>query len=387
MVSIESPYTPGEMATFTPGRERERDNYFQLLVSTAGTGKFQGRIQVLQGARGVGKTSLLRAVQRRADTLGLTTVFITASATEGLSLLGHGLAERLAEFEPTSLTDQFTAAISTIGVRLGPAEVGLDVTRRTSPPGAVSNLKRALRTVAASTAKARRGLAIFVDEIQEMPPADIFTLAAAWQELDAESKAVKKDRLAAVLFTAGLSNSQEIITSGASFGERFKFSTVGNLDHEAATQALVEPALELGVSWDAAAVDAVLSTSSGYPYFLQLYAHETWDSVARLEGDRISVADTRSGIDAAVPQIDTFYRGRWNKATPAEQKLLVAIARSGNEELRRGDLAERMGVATTDISMVRASLLGKGLITVPRHGWLAFNAPGFGNFILNEIEG
>lgn len=46
-----------------------------------------------------------------------------------------------------------------------------------------------------------------------------------------------------------------------------------------------------------------------------------------------------------------------------------------------------MGVKTTDISMARASLLGKGILTAPRYGVLAFNAPGFGEFILNELDG
>lgn len=384
---LASPYTPGEMATFTPGREKEQARYERLLVSVAGEQVMSGRIQVLQGPRGVGKTSLLRAVERRAAALGLTTVFTTATRTEGLSQLADRISTELATLEPVSVSERFLAAVSKVGVKVGPVGADVDLSKAPAPEGAVDNLIEIITTAARSTAKARRGLALFVDEIQEMPKADMRTLATAWQELDAAVKKKDAHQVPAVLIAAGLSNSQEVITEAATFGERFRFSSIGNLTTAAAKQAVLEPSLRFEVQWRSAAVDLVVERSTGYPYFLQVYAQETWDASTRHPGDWIEEDDAVEGIEAADPQIETFYRGRWNRATAAEKRILVAIAQGGTDEMKRADIAERLGVKTGDIGMARASLLGKGLLAAPQRGVLALNAPGFGQFILDEIEG
>ncbi|WP_226347236.1 ATP-binding protein [Agilicoccus flavus] len=384
---VPSPYTPGSTAVFTPGRERERAAFDRILVDVAGSGRFHGRVQVLQGARGVGKTSLLRAAERTARRLGLATVFVTATQTEGLSLVAQELRGVMTHLAPRSVTDRFAASVSKIGVKLGPAEVAVDLQRAQPPDSAVAHLKSVLTAVARTTEKANRGLVLFVDEMQDVPRPDIRTLSTAWQELDAEAKRDGAPPIPAAMMTAGLSNTQEAITAGASFGERFRFTRLGNLDVPAAAQAVVEPVLESGVGWEPDAVDALVERSAGYPYFIQLYAHETWEVRERRPGDRVGVADVQAGIDAAAEQIETLYRGRWNRATPAERRILVAIAEGGREELTRGEIADRLGVKGGDLGMARASLLGKGLLAVPRHGVLAFNAPGFGDFILDEIDG
>jgi len=186
---------------------------------------------------------------------------------------------------------------------------------------------------------------------------------------------------------AGLSSTQERVTEGASFAERFRFETVTNLPENAATAALFQPALEAGVIWESEALEIVLTRSGGYPYFVQLYGHEVWLSRERRSGDRIDLDDARSGVAAADEQVELFYRGRWNRATAAERRVLATIARSGLEEMSRAELAAALGMHSNDLSVARAALLGKGLLAVPRRGVLALNAPGFGQFILDETDG
>lgn len=154
-----SPYTPGEIATFTPGRERQTAMYERLMVEAAGTRRFQGRIHVIQGARGVGKTSLLRAAERKARRLGLATVFVTATGEEGLALVGDGLRQELERLSPASVTDRFLAAISTLGVKLGPAELSMEMDQARAPQNAVANLQSTISTVARCTDEAVPGSA------------------------------------------------------------------------------------------------------------------------------------------------------------------------------------------------------------------------------------
>ncbi|GAB95784.1 hypothetical protein BJY21_001225 [Kineosphaera limosa] len=384
---LASPYTPGDIATFTPGRERQTAALERSLVGVAGRQHFEGRIQVVQGARGVGKTSLLRAVERTATALGLSTAFVTASPGATLAPLADLLAHRMQQLSPMPLTEQFKHAVSRVGLRLGPAEVALDVRAASALPSAVSSLKQVVTAVAGATQATNRGLVIFIDELQDADPSEIRVLATAWQELQAEVHAAGAAALPAALMAAGLSSTQERVTEGASFAERFRFETVTNLPENAATAALFQPALEAGVIWESEALEIVLTRSGGYPYFVQLYGHEVWLSRERRSGDRIDLDDARSGVAAADEQVELFYRGRWNRATAAERRVLATIARSGLEEMSRAELAAALGMHSNDLSVARAALLGKGLLAVPRRGVLALNAPGFGQFILDETDG
>lgn len=66
-----SPYTPGELATDVPGRESQLAAISERLAYMTGLRRLIGRIRLDQGPRGVGKTSLLAAAQRRAQQLGM----------------------------------------------------------------------------------------------------------------------------------------------------------------------------------------------------------------------------------------------------------------------------------------------------------------------------
>lgn len=54
------------------------------------------------------------------------------------------------------------------------------------------------------------------------------------------------------------------------------------------------------------------------------------------------------------------------------------------QHVKRAFIADTLGVQTTDISELRRSLMDKGIIEAPRHGFLSFTAPGFADFILTE---
>ena len=62
---IASPYTPGTTPTVLVGRGEQLDGARADLAVMATYGRFQGRVRVDIGSRGVGKTSLLKAGARR----------------------------------------------------------------------------------------------------------------------------------------------------------------------------------------------------------------------------------------------------------------------------------------------------------------------------------
>jgi hypothetical protein len=80
---------------------------------------------------------------------------------------------------------------------------------------------------------------------------------------------------------------------------------------------------------------------------------------------------------------DGQYRGRWNRATPAERKLLTAIALSLDERgvASTADISSRLGKTTPSLSRARAGLLDKGLVEAVGYGQLSFTVPGFERFV------
>ncbi|WP_018118422.1 hypothetical protein [Corynebacterium mastitidis] len=54
--------------------------------------------------------------------------------------------------------------------------------------------------------------------------------------------------------------------------------------------------------------------------------------------------------------------------------------------MRRGHIAQELGIRTTDLSMARRSLMDKGLVDAPQHGFFEFTAPGFAEFVRRTAD-
>lgn len=89
-----SPYTPGQVAREVLGRGEQLAQVDERLIYLAELRRLIGRIRVDTGPRGVGKTSLLREVQRRAEALDIATAWVTGGGVETLT---RALAMQLEE--------------------------------------------------------------------------------------------------------------------------------------------------------------------------------------------------------------------------------------------------------------------------------------------------
>lgn len=376
-----SPYTPGVLASSLPGRERQLLEIREVLDTVALLRRFVGRIRVDVGSRGLGKTSLLRRAKEEAELRGHATAFVTA---------GNGpVLEELAAAITTAVGagPDLGGRIREATMHLGPSVANLEV-RAEWDGGATVGATRALRDLLGeASARAiddgRTGLVLLVDEFQACDEAALRTIAYAWQEMQVHDAAPP-----AALLAAGLSTTEDVVTSAASFGERIAYRRMENLDEVAVRRALTEPAAELGVSWSIEVLEAVVEATQGYPYFVQVYGDGVWRAAGSPDpGAELTPAHLAAAQDIVDADITGMMRSRWRKTTPREKEFLRAMIALGEGEVRRKDIAAQLGVATTDISMVRGSLLAKGLIDNPRHGYLAFAAPGFGRYLRDLDEG
>lgn len=207
-------------------------------------------------------------------------------------------------------------------------------------------------------------------------------LAYAWQHLQSEAP-----DLPAIAVAAGLSHSQDVITDAVSFAERFRYPRLKDLDDVAARAALTAPATSAGVDWHDSALASVLNEARGYPYFIQLLGDEVWKAAGYPDaGSSLGDDDVAGGVEGYHEAQQDFFRARWMKATDAEIRMLVAMASLGEADLRRRDIASQMGRTTNEISMVRRSLMDKGLIQSTGFGHLSFTAPGFADFVRTEAD-
>ncbi|MCY7395770.1 MAG: ATP-binding protein [Nocardioides sp.] len=388
---LPSPYTPGESPTFLVGRREQVEAAEADLALLAHYGRFLGRVRVDIGSRGVGKTSLLKAIREAALEAGAVTAWVTARADEslvaslvaaltvGLDGIGVDLSER------TPLSRRLRRLSLELGV--GPAKAGveLDVSGPAAPGSSAASAAFGAFVSAASTAArdaGSAGLCLLVDEIQAAHRTDLRTLAYAWQELQSAPGAP-----AAVIFAAGLPNAPDVLTAAVTFSERFAFRTLERLGEADATEALEAPAHVHRVTWSPELLARVLAQSQGYPYFLQLYGDALWRAAGPDEGDTLGPHLFDAARSRVESDLDTMFRSRWAKASPGERRLLAAMAGlSGDPEqpVRRGEVAEAMRVGTNDLSVPRRALLDKGLIEVAARGTLRFTVPGFAGFVRAE---
>lgn len=377
-----SPYTPGQVATAIPGRDAQVEAMRERLGYVSQFRRLAGRIRVDVGPRGVGKTSLLRTMQADAKAAGFESVWVTAGDGPFLAALTDGFEELVTSWKDRA-GETVRAALKTLRVSIGGISLGAGAESESDPtrrPSAGRALQDVIVPAVRAIAEHHAGLALFIDEIQSADADGLRALGYTWQHL--QSEAVD---LPAVVFAAGLSHSQDVITHAVSFGERFDYNHLGDLDGAAARFALTAPARDAGVRWDDNALEAALGKGQGYPYFIQLIGEQMWQAAGYPESGAVL---TIEHFQQAAQRFDSsrhdFFRARWVKASAREAELLAAIASLGDGPQRRMDVARELGVPTSAISMARSSLMDKGLIETVKHGYLNFTAPGFAQFVRDQ---
>lgn len=222
-------------------------------------------------------------------------------------------------------------------------------------------------------------MVFLVDEIQFLAKAELEAL------IGAVHRAVRRS-LPVTLAGAGLPQLPGLAGEAKSYAERlFRFPMIGELSRTAATEALVEPALSEGVSFEGGAVEHVLAYTEGYPYFLQEYGRAAWDLAA---GQRtITTADVVAAQDVVEAELDeSFFRARVQRSTREELRYLRAMSELGPEAQKAGDVAGVLGRTSDQVATLRTRLISKGLLWTPRYGYVRFTVPQFDRFMRRFMD-
>ena len=224
-----------------------------------------------------------------------------------------------------------------------------------------------------------RGVAVFIDEMQDLGPDDVSALCAACHE-------ISQSGLPLIVVGAGLPHLPAVLSASKSYSERlFAYQRIDRLPREAADRALTAPAEEEDAHWAEDALVAMYAATGGYPYFIQAYGKAVWD---RATASPITAAD----VDVAAAEAETelavgFFGSRYDRATPGEREYLRAMADVAAADPALGDSVPTADVAAAlakkpqSLSPARDSLLKKGLIYSAERGRIAFTVPHFGRYL------
>jgi hypothetical protein len=341
---------------------------------------------VLSGLRGVGKTVLLNELARAARSAGWIVCTLEGQTGDKdgrdfASALGRALTEALREIAPPSWGERLKAAARTLksfALTVDPSgavSLGIDVdpSHRANSGRMDTDLPELANDLATAAVERNTGVAIFVDEMQDVGTPALAGLITA-------AHLAGQRELPFYVIGAGLPSLPRVLAEAKSYAERlFEFRDIGRLDEASARDALVRPVVAEGANWDEPALGAVLQGSGGYPYFLQEFGSAAWTVAS---GPSISLHEARTAILLGTAQLDSgFFRSRWDRATPAERDYLVAMAPDGGIPSQSGEVARRLNRLATALGPARASLINKGLLFAPEHGQIAYTVPGMADFI------
>lgn len=384
-----NPFNPGSglRPPALVGRESELET-LGVTVERARHG-LPSRGIILSGLRGVGKTVLLNEMRFRAEAAGWFAVNLEARPDSA----GASGARRILAREITTQARQLgrrkrvsarvrTAlqSVSAFNVQVGTSgiDLGVELSHGRADSGDIEiDLPELVQDLCAALQDDGTAFGLFIDEMQDLDPTLLRALLVTQHQAGQRGWPF-------YIIGAGLPNLPTILAATRSYAERlFDYRTIARLSHDQARAALVEPVAP-DVSFAPEALELLLDVAGGYPYFLQEYGRAAWEVSP---GPRVTLDDARASVVVGLERLDAgFFRSRWNRATPSERRVLVAMADDGPGPSVSSDVARRMALKPTSLGPYRASLISKGLVYAPEHGLLAYTVPGMDAYVHRHRE-
>ncbi|MCY4376239.1 MAG: ATP-binding protein [Spirochaetaceae bacterium] len=391
MDPIRNPYTPGA-GTPPPelaGRDEIRSTAL-VALQRAMIGR-PGKSIIMVGLRGVGKTVLLDRILDDAEAGGVRALRIEAPEDRSLpSMLAPQLRSAMLRLSAGGAAAELARRalrglagfVRALKVKYQDIEVGLDFEPE---PGLADNgdlesdLQDLLEVVGRAAQAAGTCVALFVDELQYVRQEELAALIIALHR-------AAQRQLPVTMVGAGLPQLRGRMGKAKSYAERlFEFPEIGVLSDEDARLAIAKPAADEGVAIDDDALDAIVTRTQRYPYFLQEWGKHVWDAAER---SPITAAVVDAASEWAVAALDaSFFLVRFDRLTPAEKRYLRAMSELGTGPYRSGEIARELGTLVTSVAPLRGQLINKGMIWSPSHGDTAFTVPMFDEFMRRIIPG
>ncbi len=399
MDPIRNPYAPGagQRPPELAGRDRELEQ-FEVTLERVAAGR-PDRSMVLSGLRGVGKTVLLNALRSLAVKRAWGTGKIEARPDQSLRLplaqAVHAAVREVAHrHRDQERVEEVTGVLKAFALRteLKDRKAGSRPNRWQPPTDVLAATGRAdsgdleldlielFTDVAALAGDLGVGIALFIDEMQDIAPDELAALCGAVHEISQQGAPL-------IVVGAGLPHLPVALSASKSYAERlFRYVSVDRLPREMAERAWTLPASTEDVKYEDDALEELYRLTDGYPYFVQAYGKVTWDVA-------VDTPIRAEDVQAASPEAEAelgvgFFGARYDRATPAERDYMVAMAElgegTGDRAVNTAEIAKLLGRRPQSLSPARDGLIKKGLVFSAERGSVAFTVPHFGKFLRGQ---
>ena len=252
MDPVRNPYAPGagQRPPELAGRDREISQ-FEVVLERVARGRPE-RSMVLTGLRGVGKTVLLNTFRSMAMQRLWGTGKIEARPEQSIrrpvaAALHMAVRELAPRHRAPDRIEQFLAVLKAFALRDPKAPKGSSVTiqlgidvpaaRGRADSGDLEiDLTELFSDAASVAADLSVGIALFIDEMQDVPAPDISALCAACHQLSQNGGPL-------IVVGAGLPHLPSVLSASKSYSERlFRYVRIDRLERSAADLALIAPA-------------------------------------------------------------------------------------------------------------------------------------------------
>lgn len=365
--------TAGKMPPILIGREDIVDDFTDALENGAGA---PGRLMLISGQRGFGKTVMLTELGRTA--------------------LAHGW-EVFAETAAPGMVERLVAALNGSGRRLGRASIapsvsiggvasvslgGIEVTGS----GAALTLRESIEARLARLPRGK-GILFTIDETQAARIEELADIAIAVQHAigDEDLKDLADDEKQGIAFAfAGLPALVDEVASNKllTFLRRAMFYELEGVPLPDVRNAYVASAFDSGKTISRECAEAAARATMGNPYMVQLVGYYMWQAAHARRSKTIEEDDVELGIADAKSQFpNAVCAPSYRALAHAQQAFLRAMAPDFPGASSLSDIAERAGKSMSWAGKYRASLERAKMIETVGWGQVAYSIPYFGEWI------
>ena len=379
-----NPFRPGNgiMPPYLAGRKSEIFWFENSLTSALSL----PQNLVLSGIRGTGKTVLLRIFENictKKKWLFVRREFNNKLNQEG-EFLNALLTDIVAKTKGISLVKKLRKPL--IGFKERYKEeiegdiISIIIQKYKGPLG--DRLEAILKDVYNAILEAGyNGLVLLYDEfhfIEDGKVNDNYPLSLLLESFSH----IQQEGLRYYLALSGLPPLFPNLVKAKTYAERmFSVKNIGNLSKDASFKAIKLPLEDAGINFTDELINTIVEEAQGYPYFLQFYPYYLIQNIPK---KRITLKDFKEMYPLLLKELnESFFMGRFNRASNGEQKILFEMAKLGSE-IKFSELREKAKIDKNYLNQILISLIEKGLIFRIGRGKYKFTLPLFEKFLLRK---
>lgn len=350
----------------------------------------------LTGLRGVGKTVLLQEFDDLATKREWVTAFLELgpshntddgilSALVNLSEQARARISRLEAIK--SSIGRMVRGAGTLSVTWN--DVTLAIDPATMGQGARNVTKTLYDLCVLAVDKGMRGVILLLDEAQVLRDEKGRHGDHPLSILISSIVALQKQTIPIGLVLCGLPTLTSNLLNARSYTERmFRAEEIGSLEREEARQALTQPLKDGTISIAEVVVEKVVDEVEGYPYFVQLWGAELWESAYSVGATEITEAIFDATTAEVYRRLDLeFYEPRLLTLRPAEQEVLLATAGVKTyPPLHAAEIKKNSDKSSGNINVLLGRMVDAGVIYRLRMGQYDYTAPRFRDYLNRRLR-